>query len=171
MNLQYPDRCIYNVEPTNQPMSKGRSHTILQFANENYCVVKSSKILCVKMKNGKESLYVRMNNNGGDVNCKCVSIFAQSWGEWKIPAWMMAIIFPSHSEVNHGGVCMWVRTDSPTTPLPKDHNCLNHQHPFLMKVVGISKGRRHMGIFPLGPKLWQFPHILILGKNHALFSF
>ena len=57
-------------------MSKGRSHTILQFAKENYCVLKSSKILCVKTKNGKESLCVRMNNNGGDANCKCVSIFA-----------------------------------------------------------------------------------------------
>ena len=33
----------------------------------------------------EESLYVRMNNNGGDVNCKCMSVFAQSWGEWKNP--------------------------------------------------------------------------------------
>ena len=44
---------------------------------------KSNKILCVKMKNGKESLCVRMHSNGGDANCKCVSIFSQSWGEWK----------------------------------------------------------------------------------------
>ena len=48
---------------------------------------------------------------------------------------------------------MWVRTDSLATPLPKTINCLNHQQPFLMKVVGISKGIRHMGIFPLGPKV------------------
>ena len=64
-------------------MSKGWSHTILQFSTENYCMVKSSKILCVKTKNGKESLCVRMNHNGWNANCKCVSIFAQSWGEWK----------------------------------------------------------------------------------------
>ena len=67
-NLQCHDRCVnnHNVEPTNQPMSKGYGHTIHKSAEENYCVGKSNKILCVKMKNGKESLYVRMNNNGED---------------------------------------------------------------------------------------------------------
>ena len=130
----------------------------------NY-VGKTQKVLCVKTKNGKESLCVRMNNNGGDANCKCVTIFSQSWGEWKIPACILEVIFPSHSEVNQGGVCMWVRTDNPATPLPKDHNCLNHQQPFLMKVVGNKiKGRRHMGIFPQWPRFDKFPHILILGK-------
>ena len=63
------------------------------------------------------------------------------------------VFFPAIVKSNVDGVCMEARTDSPATPLPKDHNCLNHQQPFLMKVVGISKGRRHMGIFPLGPKV------------------
>ena len=71
-NLQSHDWCVsnHNAEPTNQPVSKGYGHTILQFAKGNYCVVKSSKILCVKMKNGKESLCVRMHSNGEDANCR-----------------------------------------------------------------------------------------------------
>ena len=52
----------------NQPVSKGYGHTIHKSAEENYCVGKSSKILCMKTKNGKESLYVRMHNNGEDAN-------------------------------------------------------------------------------------------------------
>ena len=67
----------------NHPVSTAYGHNIHQYAEENYCVGKSSKILCVKTKNGKESLCVRMHSNGGDANCKCVSVFAQSWGEWK----------------------------------------------------------------------------------------
>ena len=64
-NLQFPNRCmnIHNAEPTNNPVSKGRSHTI-----------KSSKILCVKMKNGKESLCMRMHNNGEDAKLKCLGV-------------------------------------------------------------------------------------------------
>ena len=34
-------------------------------------------------KNGKESLYVRIHSNGGDANCKCMSVFSHSWGEWE----------------------------------------------------------------------------------------
>ena len=49
-------------------MSTGYGHTIHQSAEENCCVGKSSKILCVKTKNGKESLCVRMHSNGEDVN-------------------------------------------------------------------------------------------------------
>ena len=49
-------------------MSTGYDHTIHQSAEENCCVGKSSKILCVKTKNGKESLYVTMQNNGEDAN-------------------------------------------------------------------------------------------------------
>ena len=83
--LQSHDQCVKNhiAEPTNQPVSKGYGHTIHKSAEENYYVGKSSKILCMKTKNGKESLCVRMHSNGGDANCKCVSIFSQSWGEWK----------------------------------------------------------------------------------------
>ena len=115
----------------NQPVSEGYSLTIHKSAEENYCVGKSSKILCVKTKNGKESLCVRMHSNGGDVNCKCVSIFSQSWGEWKNvcvsdeqqngenPPKLEVRERFCHCGVNHGGVCMWVRTDSPATPLPK----------------------------------------------------
>ena len=35
----------------NPPVSKGYGLTIHKSAEENYCVGKSSKILCVKMKN------------------------------------------------------------------------------------------------------------------------
>ena len=68
MNLQSHDRCVnnHNAEPTTQPVSKGYAHTIHKSTEENYCVGKSSKILCVKTKNGKESLCVRVNNNGED---------------------------------------------------------------------------------------------------------
>ena len=78
MNLQSHDRCMnnHNAEPMNQHVSKGYGLTIHQSAKENYYVGKSSKILCEKTKNGKESLCVRMHNNGGDANCKCVSVFS-----------------------------------------------------------------------------------------------
>ena len=46
------------------------------------------------------------------------------------------------------GVCVWVRTDNPATPLPKTINCLNHQQSFLMKVVGIKQGKKTHGYFP-----------------------
>ena len=49
-------------------MSTGYGHTIHQSAEENCCVGKSNKILCVKTKNGKESLCVRMHNNGEDAD-------------------------------------------------------------------------------------------------------
>ena len=53
-------------------MSKGYGHTIHKSTEENYCVGKSSKILCMKTKNGKESLCVRMHSNGEDANLQCV---------------------------------------------------------------------------------------------------
>ena len=70
MNLQSHDRCMnnHNAEPTNQPMSKGYSLTIHKSTKENYCMGKSSKILCVKTKNRKESLCVRMHSDGEDTN-------------------------------------------------------------------------------------------------------
>ena len=49
-------------------MSTGYGHTIHQSAEENCCMGKSKKILYVKTKNRKESLYVRMHSNGEDVN-------------------------------------------------------------------------------------------------------
>ena len=66
-NLQSHDRCVnhHNAEPTTHPVSKGYGHTIHKSTEENFYVGKSSKILCVKMKNGKESLCVRMHNNRG----------------------------------------------------------------------------------------------------------
>ena len=78
MNLQSHDWCMnnHNAEPMNQPVSKGYGLTIHKSAEENYCMGKSSKILCVKTKNGKESLCVRMHSNGGDANCNRLSIFA-----------------------------------------------------------------------------------------------
>ena len=76
-NLQSHNQCVnnHNAEIMNQPVSKGYGLAIHKSAEENYCVGKSSKILCVKTKNGKESLCVRMHNNGGDAKCKGVSIF------------------------------------------------------------------------------------------------
>ena len=69
-----------------------------------------------------------------------------------------------------GGVCMWVRTDSPTTPLPKTINCLNHQQPFLMKVVGIRQGKNTHGFFSLiGQGLTNSPHPYPC-ENHAPFD-
>ena len=75
-NLQSHDRCVnnHNAEPMNQPVSEGYSLTIHKSAEENYCVGKSSKILCVKTKNRKESLCVRMNNNGEDAKLQCVGV-------------------------------------------------------------------------------------------------
>ena len=75
-NLQSHDRCVnnHNAEPMNQPVSKGYGLTIHKSAEENYCVGKSSKILCVKMKNGKESLCMRIHSNGEDAKLKCLGV-------------------------------------------------------------------------------------------------
>ena len=55
-------------------------------------------------------------------------------------------------------------------PTPKYHNCLNHQQPFLMKVVGIKQGKKtHGHFYPIGQGL-TIPHILILGKFMPLFN-
>ena len=75
-------------------------------------------------------------------------------------------IFPCHCEVKHcGGVCVWVRTDSPTTPLPKTINCLNHQQSFLMKVVGIKQRKKTHGFFSHWPRLTISPTSLSLWKS------
>ena len=50
----------------------------------------------------------RTNNNGEDVNLEGMGI-QHKRGEKNVCV----------SEVNRGGVCVWVRTDSPATPLPK----------------------------------------------------
>ena len=71
----------------NEPVSEGYGHTIHQSAEENYCMGKSSKILCVKMKNGKESLCVRMYNNGEDANWSAPT-FQHCHGEWNVCVWV-----------------------------------------------------------------------------------
>ena len=39
-----------------------------------------------------------------------------------------------------------------------------------MKVVGIKQGKKTHGFSPYWPRFDKFPHILILGKNHAPFD-
>ena len=80
-------------------------------------------------------------------------------------------VFPTIVKSTVGGVCMWVRTDSPATPLPKIINYLNHHQPFLMKVVGIRQGKKTHGFFSLiGQGLTNSPHPYPC-ENHAPFSF
>ena len=89
---------------------------------------------------------------------------AQSWREEDL-----------HERMNNkivGRVCVWVRTDSPATPLPKDHNCLNHQQSFIMKVVGIRQKRMTHGFLPLlAQGLKNLPHPYPHPwENHAPFD-
>ena len=79
-------------------------------------------------------------------------------------------VFPAIVRSTVGGVCMWVRTDSPSTPLPKTINYLNHQQSFLMKVVGIRKRKNTHGFFSHWPWFSNFPHILILVKIMPLLN-
>ena len=75
------------------------------------------------------------------------------------------------SEVNRGGVCVWVRTDNPATPLPKTINFLNHQQSFLMKVVGIRQGKKTHGYFhPIGQNWTNPPPHPYPWENHAPFD-
>ena len=57
---------------------------------------------------------------------------------------------------------MWVRNDSPATPLPKTINCLNHQQPFLMKVVGIKQGNMAHGFFSHWQRFNNFPTLILV---------
>ena len=41
-----------------------------------------------------------------------------------------------HCEVNRGGVCVWLRTDSPATPLPKQLTASTTTSASSMEVVG-----------------------------------
>ena len=67
----------------------------------------------------------------------------------EVTNWRVRAGFSSIVKSTVGGVCMWVRIDSPATPLPKAINFLNHQQSFLMKVVGIKQGKKTHGYFSL----------------------
>ena len=123
----------------NQPVSKGYGHTIHKSIEENYCMGKSSKILCVKTKNGRESLCVKMNNNREDAKLQCVGVLQLVEGEEDLPERMNIKIV--------GRVCVWVRTDSPAAPLPKDHNCLNHQQHFFNESGWVKQGKEDTWVF------------------------
>ena len=63
------------------------------------------------MKNGKESLCVRMHNNGEDVKLKFLGLEQLVKRKKCLHEGMNSKIL--------GRVCVWVRTDSPATPLPR----------------------------------------------------
>ena len=80
--------------------------------------------------------------------------------------------FLFHREANSGGVCMWVRTDCPTSPLPKAINYLNQQQS-LFNEGGWNKKK-------MGEDTWVFPQMAqgltifptpYPCENHAPFSF
>ena len=62
------------------------------------------------------------------------------------------------SEVNRGGVCMWVRTDSPATPLPQQLTSSTTSCNYLMRVVG----RRHMGFSSQCQSLTISPTLILV---------
>ena len=147
----------HNVEPTNQPVSKGQSHTILKsteekkrgWNQENPCVWKP-------WANKWEVREGEQLPGGREFAVRGCSATRGEEGE--------CLREGKNSKIM-GRVCMWVRTDSPTTPLPKTINCLNHQQPFFMKVVGLGKGRRHMDFYPIGQGLTNSPTSLSLWKS------
>ena len=71
-----------------------------------------------------------MKNNRNDVNGKCV-ILQHRRGEENARVSVFSIL-----DSTMDGVCMWVRTDSPATPLPKPLTASTTSSHYSMKVVG-----------------------------------
>ena len=71
-----------------------------------------------------------MNNNRKDENGKCVSL-EHSRPEENASVSVFVILDPTMD-----GVCVWVRTDSPATPLPKPLTASTTNSHYSMKVVG-----------------------------------
>ena len=74
-----------------------------------------------------------------------------------------------------GGVYVWVRTDSPTTPLPEaitasntSHNCPQQQNQVIEEVGETRKVATH-GFFPHKPR-FDIPHPLSFGTMPFAFN-
>ena len=74
--------------------------------------------------------YPWMNNNRNDSNGKCMSL-QHSRGEENACVRVFSIL-----DSTMDGVCVWVRTDSPTTPLPKPLTTSTTSSHYSMKMVG-----------------------------------
>ena len=128
-----------NTGPPNQSMREKYSHSIRDSAGKEQRG-KTQKFLCVKIRNGKESLCMRMNNSGEDeITVRGCS--ANSWSPRKClretkTAQSLCVsdeqpkswsLFPPNMSFNplvecgcgHGLIVLPHSTPS--------HNCLNHQ--------------------------------------------
>ena len=152
----------HNAEPTNQPLSKDGATPFSNSQRKN-CVGETRKIpVCENNEQTMEVLREEkqlrfcpwMNKQQeGRENWKCVSLQHSRRGKGRIY---------SVSEVNRGGVCMWVRTDSPATPPPKQLTASTTSSNSSMKVVGINKVRKTHGFWPHWLKLDNSPTSLSL---------
>ena len=67
-----------------------------------------------------------------------------------------------HCEVNRGGVCVWVRTDSSATPLPKTINCLNPPAVFLNESGWNKTEEEDTWVFLSLAKVENFPTLILV---------
>ena len=110
--LQSPHQCMNNhkAEPIIHPVSKGRSHTILKSMEEKQCGWNQENS-CAWKPWADNWKCVKVNSYREDAKLLCLGVL-------QLVERKKCLCEGMNSKIV-GRVCVWVRIDSPATPLPK----------------------------------------------------